>query len=57
MSLSVDRANSVKSYLVNAGVNAANLSIKGFGATQPAASNDDEAGRIQNRRVEFKINP
>lgn len=57
MSLSVDRANSVKSYLVNAGVNAANLSIKGFGATAPAASNDDEAGRIQNRRVEFKINP
>ncbi|MDR6785381.1 outer membrane protein OmpA-like peptidoglycan-associated protein [Pedobacter africanus] len=57
MSLSVDRANSVKSYLVNAGVNAANLSIKGFGATVPAASNDDEAGRIQNRRVEFKINP
>lgn len=53
MSLSVDRANSVKSYLVNAGVNAANLSIKGFGATQPAASNDNEAGRIQNRRVEF----
>lgn len=56
MSLSVDRANSVKSYLVNAGVNVANLSIKGFGATQPAASNDAEEGRMQNRRVEFKVN-
>lgn len=54
MSLSVDRANSVKSYLINAGVNGSNLSIKGFGATEPAASNDTEEGRIQNRRVEFK---
>ncbi|WP_316814333.1 OmpA family protein [Pedobacter heparinus] len=54
MSLSVDRANAVKSYLVNAGVNVSNLSIKGFGATEPAASNDTEEGRIQNRRVEFK---
>ncbi|MBE9600870.1 OmpA family protein [Pedobacter sp. MC2016-24] len=54
MSLSVDRANSVKSYLVNAGVNAANLTIKGYGAANPIASNSDEAGRAKNRRVEFK---
>jgi len=56
MSLSVDRANSVKSYLVNAGVNAGNLTIKGFGASQPMTSNDTEEGRTLNRRVEFKIN-
>ena len=56
MSLSVDRANSVKSYLVNAGIPAANLSIKGYGATMPIATNDNEAGRALNRRVELKAN-
>ena len=54
MSLSVDRANSVKSYLVNAGINAANLSIKGHGAEVPMTSNDTEAGKVLNRRVEIK---
>lgn len=54
MSLSVDRANSVKSYLVNAGIPAANLSIKGFGATKPITTNDNEEGRALNRRVEIK---
>lgn len=54
MSLSVDRANSVKLYLENAGVSSANLSIKGYGATQPAAPNNTEEGRALNRRVEFK---
>lgn len=56
MSLSVDRANSVKSYLVNAGVNAANLTIKGHGAEEPMTSNDTEAGKVLNRRVEIKTN-
>jgi outer membrane protein OmpA-like peptidoglycan-associated protein len=56
MSLSVDRANSVKSYLVNAGVNAANLSIKGHGSEVPMTSNDTEAGKMLNRRVEIKTN-
>ena len=55
MSLSVDRANSVKSYLVNAGINASNLTIKGFGATQPKTSNSTEEGRAVNRRVEFEM--
>ncbi|EDM36728.1 possible outer membrane protein [Pedobacter sp. BAL39] len=54
LSLSVDRANSVKSYLVNAGIPAANLSIKGFGATKPITTNDSEEGRALNRRVEIK---
>jgi outer membrane protein OmpA-like peptidoglycan-associated protein len=54
MSLSVDRANSVKSYLVNAGIPAANLEIKGFGATKPMTSNDTEEGRVLNRRVEIR---
>ncbi|TKC06003.1 OmpA family protein [Pedobacter frigoris] len=55
MSLSVDRANSVKSYLINAGIPAANLTIKGYGAAQPVASNDAEEGRAKNRRVEFQV--
>lgn len=55
MSLSVDRANSVKSYLVNAGISGANLTIKGYGATQPKASNSTEEGRALNRRVEFEV--
>ena len=56
MSLSVDRANAVKSYLVNAGIPEANLSIKGYGATQPMTSNDTEEGKVLNRRVEIKLN-
>jgi OOP family OmpA-OmpF porin len=55
MSLSVDRANSVKSYLVNAGISADNLTIKPHGSTQPTASNSTEEGRAKNRRVEFEI--
>jgi len=56
MSLSVDRANSVKSYLVNAGIPESNLTIKGYGATQPLDANDTEEGRALNRRVEIKVN-
>lgn len=53
--LSVDRANAVKIYLVNSGVNSNNLITVGFGATQPVASNDTESGRSLNRRVEIKV--
>lgn len=56
MSLSVDRANSVKLYLVNAGVSSNNLTVKGYGATQPVSSNSTEEGRALNRRVEFQRN-
>lgn len=55
MSLSVDRANAVKAYLVNAGVNGDNLTTKGFGESKPIASNDTEEGRALNRRVEIKV--
>ncbi len=56
MTLSVDRATAVKTYLVNAGVKAENLITKGFGESAPVASNATEAGRELNRRVEFKRN-
>ena len=54
MRLSKDRANSVKTYLVNSGVAARKLKVKAFGETHPVADNSTEAGRILNRRVEFK---
>ena len=56
MKLSKDRANSVKTYLVNSGVNANQVTAKGFGEANPIASNDTEEGRIQNRRVESSRN-
>lgn len=55
MSLSVDRANAVKSYFVNAGINAANFTIVGHGEKEPITSNDTEEGRIMNRRTEIKV--
>ncbi len=56
MKLSKDRSNSVKTYLVNSGVNSSQVMTKGFGEANPVASNDTEEGRIQNRRVETARN-
>ncbi|MBB6273468.1 OOP family OmpA-OmpF porin [Pedobacter cryoconitis] len=56
LKLSKDRANSVKTYLVNSGVSASKVATKGLGEANPIASNDTEEGRIQNRRVETSRN-
>jgi len=53
--LSERRANSVKKYLVNAGVDSSIISTVGYGESRPVASNDTEEGRSQNRRVEIKM--
>jgi OmpA-OmpF porin, OOP family len=53
MELSVDRANAVKTYLINSGVSADNLTANGYGESNPVADNTTDAGRILNRRVEI----
>jgi outer membrane protein OmpA-like peptidoglycan-associated protein len=53
--LSENRAGSVRDYLVHEGVATNSVSAKGFGNTLPVATNDNSAGRQQNRRVELLV--
>jgi len=53
MNLSERRAKAVMQYFVDKGVEAQRLTTKGFGSTNPAASNDTKEGRAKNRRVEL----
>lgn len=55
--LSERRASAVGNYLAQSGVQGARLSTMGYGENQPVASNDSEAGRSQNRRVEITLTP
>lgn len=55
--LSQRRANSVAGYLASRGVMQQRMIVVGAGETRPIASNDTEAGRAQNRRVEITIVP
>jgi OmpA-OmpF porin, OOP family len=55
LTLSQQRAESVRQYLIGKGVDAGRMATQGFGETKPLVSNNTEAGRAQNRRVEFKI--
>ena len=51
--LSERRADAVRSYLINAGVDSGRLETRAFGESNPVASNATEDGRVQNRRVEL----
>jgi outer membrane protein OmpA-like peptidoglycan-associated protein len=53
--LSEQRAGSVRDYLVQQGLESDSVTSKGFGNTPPVASNNDPAGRQQNRRVELLV--
>jgi outer membrane protein OmpA-like peptidoglycan-associated protein len=53
--LSEQRGGSVREYLVEQGMAGGSVSSKGFGRTQPVASNETASGRQQNRRVELVI--
>ena len=57
MTLSQTRADSVARYLQSRGVDWNRLVVSGAGKTQPVASNDTEAGRAENRRVEITLVP
>ncbi len=53
--LSEERASAVKYFLVDQRVPAGRVSAEGFGERYPIASNDSDAGRQQNRRVELEL--
>jgi outer membrane protein OmpA-like peptidoglycan-associated protein len=55
MRLSENRAGTVRNYLVEQGVATSSVSAKGYGNTLPVASNDNAAGRQENRRVELVV--
>ncbi len=55
LTLSQRRANSVIDYLVSKGIARTRLNAMGMGEKDPIATNETEAGRAQNRRVEFAI--
>lgn len=53
--LSEQRAQAVRDYFVQQGIGAGSIEAKGFGKTEPIASNDTPEGRAQNRRVELVL--
>lgn len=55
LSLSKDRAEAVKAYLVSQGANASTIEATGYGPNQPIATNKTAEGRQKNRRVEFSL--
>ena len=55
LGLSLQRADAVREYLVNKGVNKSLLSTSGLGSTQPIADNETDEGRRRNRRIEFEV--
>lgn len=55
--LSEQRAQAVANYLTARGVNPVRIATRGYGETMPIASNETDAGRAANRRVEIKVVP
>ena len=55
VNLSQQRAEAVRNYLVQQGVNPNVLIAKGYGDTRPVGSNDTEEGKFHNRRIEFTV--
>jgi outer membrane protein OmpA-like peptidoglycan-associated protein len=54
LKLSKMRADSVKNYLVQKGIDAKRMEASGYGSDKPVASNDTDDGKSKNRRVELK---
>ena len=55
LTLSMDRANTVRAYLLTKGIDPERVIAKGYGMTVPIADNKSEDGRAQNRRTEVTI--
>jgi len=55
MLLSENRATSVRDFLIHEGVASTSIASRGFGKSQPVATNDTGTGRQQNRRVELVV--
>jgi outer membrane protein OmpA-like peptidoglycan-associated protein len=55
LDLSQRRAMAVRAWFIDKGIDGSRLTTKGFGFSRPVASNSSEAGRRQNRRIEFVI--
>ncbi|MEZ0483877.1 OmpA family protein [Fibrella aquatica] len=53
--LSLDRADAVRTALTSAGIDPDRITTRGFGAEKPAAENDTEEGRQQNRRIDVVV--
>lgn len=55
MKLSFERANAVKQYLTDNGVDNTRIITAGYGTDNPVAPNDNDESRAQNRRIEMKL--
>ena len=55
LTLSQDRADSVKAFLVENGIAADRMETEGFGESDPVAANDTSANKALNRRIEFSV--
>jgi outer membrane protein OmpA-like peptidoglycan-associated protein len=55
MGLSDRRANAVRMWLIKCGISASRLTAKGFGESNPVATNETAEGRAQNRRTELVV--
>lgn len=55
LKLSLDRALSVKNFIVQQGVQESRITYKGFGETKPVDTNETESGKANNRRTEIQI--
>jgi outer membrane protein OmpA-like peptidoglycan-associated protein len=55
LNLSQGRSQSVVDYLISQGIDASRLQAQGYGESKPIDTNDTDAGRANNRRVEFTV--
>ncbi len=55
LTLSENRARSVRDYLIDKGIQASRLTYQGYADTKPVDTNETPEGRARNRRTEFQI--